>query len=320
MVKFLGKLFLSFSVVLLAACSSFQAPKKASDPLRVEYTQWWGDYTLIIAKDQGYFDKYGIQVEPEYYDVYSDAYPDLAAGQIDGSLTSIGDAINLNRTTPMKVVGVYDNGGNDAVLVDPQINSVQDLRGKVVGFQAGSQYELTILEMLRSANMGLSDITPMEMNPENALAALKANQVQAAYTWEPYLSEAVSNGYKIIYPRDQLYLYPDTIVFRKSIVDNRPQDIHAFLNAWFDAVDFRQKYPDKAALIIAKYLGMSVDKVQPDNNLKIFNLDDNKNIFDIKNSNSIYSTTKRTNDYLISTGALIQQTNLLELLDPAHLP
>jgi NitT/TauT family transport system substrate-binding protein len=312
-------LFLQFSI--LTACTELQAaPSRSTSPLRIEYTQWWGDYTLLVAQEKGFFKQYGVKVEPVYYDVFSNTYPDLAAGQIDGALIAIGDTINVNRSTLMKVVAVQDDGGNDAVVVGPEINSVEDLRGKTIGTVIGSQFEMTIVEMLQSVNMNPSDVNIVSMNPEDALAALKSGQVQAADTWEPYLSEALSNGYKSIYPQKQLHLFPDLIVFQKSIVDERPDDVRAFLKAWFQAVQYREQNQAETQEIAAKYLNLNVKDILPDKNLKMYTLEDNKSLFNIKNPNSIYSITKITSDFLISNGAMAEKIDPLELLDPTYLP
>ena len=317
---FLKVIFLTATLTSLAACTILQSEEGAKPPLRVEYTQKWGDYTLLVAQEKGLFEKYGVKVEPVYYKIFSKTYSDLASGQIDGALITVGDAININRSAHMKVVAIHDNGGDDAVVVGPEINSIDDLKGKTIGMMIGSQYELTIVEMLRSATIGIDETTIIAINPKDALSALESDQVQGAYTWEPYLSDALASGYKIIYPQEQLHLYPDMIVFQKSIVDARPEDVRAFLKAWFEAVDYRLQNPEETRTIAAKYLGVSVEEVQPDDNLKILTLDDNKTLFNIQEENSIYSITKITSDYLISIGALAQQIDPLELLDPTYLP
>ena len=304
----------------LAACTALQAEEPAKNPLRVEYTQWWGDYTLLVAKEKGFFEANGVEVEPVYYDIFSRTYSDLASGQIDGALIAVGDAINIDRNAHMKVVAVHDNGGEDAVIVGPEINSIEDLKGKTIGMMIGSQYELTIVEMLRSASMGVGDVTMIAVNPKESLKTLENGQVQAAYTREPYLSEALSSGYKVIYPQEQLYLFPHTLTFRKSIIDDRPEDVRAFLKAWFQAVDYRLQHPEETHAIAAKYLRVSVEKIQSDDNLKILTLDDNKKLFNLQEDNSIYAITKITSDYLISIGAAAQQIDSLELLDPDYLP
>jgi NitT/TauT family transport system substrate-binding protein len=304
----------------LAGCSMLQPSQSAKLPLRIAYTQWWGDYTLLVALEKGFFEKYGVQVEPVYYDIFSKTFSDLAAGQIDGALIAVGDTINIDRNTDMKVVGVSDDGGADAILAGPDINNIEDLKGKTIGVLLGTQYELMIAEMLRSANMRSSDVTLAGINPENAASALKNGQVQAVYTWEPFLSEAISKGNKIIYPIEKTRLFPHMIVFHTSIVNSRPQDIRAFLKAWFEAVDYRLKNPEETRSIAAKYIGLEIADDSVDNNLKVLTLNDNKALFETRNDRSIYTVTRRTSDYLISIGVLPQQVDLLELLDPIYLP
>jgi len=302
------------------ACAGLQTTPEPRSPLRVEFTQSWGDYTLLVAQEQGFFEKYGVEVEPVYYDVFSDTYPDLAAGQIDGALIAVGDVINVNRNAPMKVVAVQDNGGDNAVVVGPNIDSISDLKGKTIGMVIGSQYEMTVVEMLQSAGMTLSDVTIVVIDPKDALTALSSGQVQAAFTWEPFLSDTLSNGYKIIYPHEQRHLFPDLIVFSKSIVDERPEDVRAFLKAWFQAAEYRSQRTGQTRDVAARYLGVSAEKIRPDDNLRVYDINDNKALFNIETANSIYSITKITSDYLISSGIMAEQIDPLELLDPAYLP
>ena len=320
--NFLTKIaFLFLLTNLLTACAGSQsALSPKSPPLRVEFTQSWGDYTLLMAQEKGLFKEYGVQVEPVYYKTLSDAYADLASGQIDGALIAVGDTINVDSNALMKVVAISNNGSDNGVVVGPEINSITDLKGKTIGMLTGSQYELIVVNMLQSVNMSTGDVNIVVMNPEDAVASLNTNQVQAAFTWEPFLSDTLSNGYKIIYPKEQTHLFPGLIVFSKSIVDKRPGDVRAFLKAWFQAVEYRMQREGETRDIAAKYLGMNAKNVPTDDHLKLYTLGDNKSLFDIKAANSIYSITKVTSDYLISNGVMAEQIDPLELLDPAYLP
>ena len=306
----------------LPACSALQPQVETvrPAPLIVGYTQWWGDYTLLVAKEKGLFEKYGVEVEPVYYSDISKVHTDLAAGQIDGGLIAAGDALNVDHSAPMKMVGVSDDGGADAIIAGPGINRIEDLKGKKVGILLGSQYELMVTEMLRSANMNLEDIALTGMPPEKAIDALKRNEVQAVYTREPFLSAAVSIGNKILYPRENMRLFPDMIVFNAAIIKNRPEDLRSFLKAWFEAVDYRLLNPEETRAIAAKYLKVSLPDILADDNIVIFPLADNKTMFDPKSENSVFNSLKLTSDYLISIGALTQQIDPYELLDPAYLP
>ncbi len=304
----------------LAACTTLRSEESAKSPLRVAYSESWGDYTLLIAKEKGLFEKYGVEVEPVYYKIVSKKYSDLAAGQIDGALIGVGDAIKINYSSDMKIISISDDGGMDAIIGRSEINSIEDLKGKKIGVPLGTQYELVIKDMLRSANMDSSEVILVGIEPKNALFALKNNQVQAAYTWEPFISDAISNGNKIIYSSENLRLFPDVIVFNALIVEDRPEDIRAFMLAWFEAVEYRQQNQQETRAIAAKYLDVDIEKIQVDDNMTLLSLEENKAMFDVQKEDSIYVVTKRTSEYLISIGAIAQQFDPLELIDPDYLP
>jgi NitT/TauT family transport system substrate-binding protein len=316
------KILLSIVLInILAACAAFQPAEDDHTPIRVELTRRWGDYTLVIAQERGYFKKYGLDVELVYYDELSDSYPDLASGQIDGGLIPVMDIININRNAEMKVLAVSDDGGAMSIVAKPGINSVEDLNGKLVGVQIGSQYELMIAEMLQTASMDTSNVTVLAVNPEDAMQALESNKVEAVFTWEPFLSRAVSNGNRVLYPTDSsLRLFPNMLVFRRSMVEQRPDDVRAFLQAWFEAVEYRLQNPELVRSIAANYLDVDIEKIESDNDLNILTLNDNKAYFNIQSANSIYAITQLTSDYLISNGTVTQQVDPLELLDPTYLP
>lgn len=308
---------------LLASCSLFpEQGTEENEPLAVEFTAWWGDYTLIIAQEMGLFEKYGVEVQPVYYETFSRALPDLAAAQIDGGLFAIGDAINVARHADLRVVAVYDNGSFNTVVSVPEISQIKDLAGKRIGVQVGTSYELLISEMLASANLKISDVTLVNVDPEAVPSSL-GRTIDAGFIYEPYTTEAIARGNNLLLKSTEyIGLYPDVIVFRGAVVDERGEDIRAFLKAWFEAVEFRQKNPEQAQQIIADYFGLPVDNIIPDDALKILTLQDNYEIFQTGSATkrSIYQTARLNADFLVRMGVLSNQPKLETLLTPAYLP
>ncbi len=320
LVKFFAVLWI---LVLLPACATNPAQDiRKGKPLVVEFTAWWGDYTIIIAQEMGLFEKYGVNVQPIYYETFSRALPDLAAGQIDGGLFAIGDAINVARHADLRVVAVYDNGSFNTVVSVPEINQIKDLAGKRIGVQIGTSYELLISEMLASANLKISDVTLVNVDPEAVPSSL-GRTIDAGFIYEPYTTEAIARGNNLLLKSTEyIGLYPDVIVFRGAIVDERGEDIRAFLKAWFEAVEFRQKNPEQAQQIIADYFGLPINNIIPDEALKILTLQENYEIFETGTGTkrSIYQTARLNADFLVRMGVLSNQPKLETLLTPAYLP
>jgi NitT/TauT family transport system substrate-binding protein len=308
---------------LLPSCGLFPAQESIEkEPLIVEFTAWWGDYTIIIAQEQGLFEKHGVEVQPVYYETFSRALPDLAAGQVDGGLFAIGDAINVSKYTDLDVVAVYDNGSFNTVVSTPEIKQIRELEGMRIGVPIGTSYELLISEMLGSVGLKVSDVTLVNIDPEDVPSRL-GDTIDAGFIYEPYTSEALSKGNNLLLRSTEFIgLYPDVIVFRGVIVKEREEDIRAFLKAWFEAVEFRKQNPAEARQIIANYFKVSIDEITPDDELEILTLEDNYAMFTKQADaiRSIYRTARLNADFLVRMGVLSVQPDPDVLLTPAYLP
>jgi NitT/TauT family transport system substrate-binding protein len=291
--------------MLLTACGIQQADETAGKPLRIQFSNWWGDYTLIVAQQAGIFEKHNVAVEPVFYETFSDAPPELAAGYADAGLFAIGDVINVSPHAPLRVVAVYDAGGTNDVVAIPQIQTVSDLRGKTIGVSLGTPYELYILEMLKNAGLKASDVNLVNVVPENVPAAM-GTTIQAGYVWEPYKSQALSAGNKILSSSQTITgLFPDVIVFREKTLQERPEDVKAFLAAWFEAVEFRSTHAQEANQMVADYLDIPLAQVTGD--ARILTLEENLALFSETppaGMKSILETTKINAEFLLDIGTI----------------
>lgn len=313
-------LFLLTSI-LLTSCGAFQ-PAPVSRPLRVEFTQWWGDYTLIVAKEKGFFAKYGVDVEPVYYPTFSESLPDLAAGDIDMGLFALGDALNVSRHADLKIVAVYDNSGLNAVLVAPNIRSIADLRGKSIGVQLGTIYELFVLEMLRVGGLSAADVNLINVEPEDIPNRI-GQDIAAGFAYEPYISESMARGFRVIFSSKTVSsLNPDVIVMRSEIAQQRPEDVRAFLRAWFEAVAYRQANELESRQIVADYMGWNLEDVAPDPQIQLLTVEDNRVFFDLVPTGTyrpLRETAQSNGQFLIRIGTLTKLPNFDTFLDPSFL-
>ena len=314
--------FMVMIAVLLISCGGKPADAKRP-PLKVEFAYWWGDFTLLVAEEKGFFEKYGVEVEPVYYESFPQAPADLAAGKIDAGLFSIGDALTASEHTAVKVVAAYDDGGLNTIVAIPEIQTIADLKGKQIGVKIGSPYEIFVREMLKTADLKTSDVVFVNLSAEEIPAAMP-DKVQAGFVWEPYTSELLGKGYKVLFSSAQISsLYPDLITFRASVVKERPADVRAFLQAWFEAVEYRNTHMAETREIAAKYLSVALEEIQPDDQLHIMTLEDNQLMVQpapADGSRSIYDTAQISVDFLIGIGTLSQQLDLKTIFDSAYLP
>ena len=79
-----------------------------------------------------------------------------------------------------------------AILVkqDSPIQTLADLKGKKVAFKRGSSSHNFIVKALRSVELTLDDVTPLDLGPPDAAPAFANNQIDAWVIWDPYYAIA----------------------------------------------------------------------------------------------------------------------------------
>jgi NitT/TauT family transport system substrate-binding protein len=308
--------------LVLSGCSAFPTPTPARSPLRVEWSIWEGDYTLLIAQEKGFFQKHGVTVEPIFYDTYSRAVTDLAARQIDAGLFALGDMLVLARIADVKAVMVYDSGGSSYIVAQKAFADIASLKGKRLGVKIGSFGEMVLDQILRKNGLALQDVTLIDTDPELVPAGLSANEFDAGYVYAPYDQTAIDQGHHIIYAGDdKTILVPDILIFHQSVVNDRPADVRAFTAAWFEAREYRLAHPEECAQIISRLTGMKPEEVGLSGDVKLYSLKDNKQLYNKagENPSSIFNLARNNLDFLISRGRVTRMPDLNKLLDPGYL-
>jgi NitT/TauT family transport system substrate-binding protein len=321
------KIWIMGSIILIASllmtgCNVFAAPAVKRPPLRVEYTTWQPDYTLLIAKEKGFFEKYGVEVEPVYYEVFSKTLPDLAGGKVDAAGLAVADLLLTSRLVDLKAVLIEDSGGTLRVVARPEIHSPADLKGRKIGTTVGSYGELVVRNMLQEAGMTVKDVSLVNVDPELVPEQLVSGEISAGFVWDPWDQKAVAQGQKILYEQQpNPPLFADLYVFRTTVINERPDDVRNFTRAWFAALEYRLAHPDECNEIIARITNQSVEDVASTGGITLYNLASNLDLFD-KNSPSgysIYQSAQVNLDFLVMKGNITVPPDIDALLDPSYL-
>lgn len=168
---------------LLATALALPSAAQAADKVTI-LLDWFlnpDHAALVIAKTQGIFAKYGLEVE---LIVPSDpsAPPRLvAAGKGDYAVSyqpqlqmMVADKVPLVRVGVL----VAQPLNSLVVLADGPIKKIADLKGKKIGFSVAGFEEVILAAMLETYGLKLSDVTLINVN-FNLTAALKSKQVDA---------------------------------------------------------------------------------------------------------------------------------------------
>ena len=318
------KTYRFFSILVLAAflLSACGAPAPVADksPLRIAVNMWPGLYPAAIAQEQGFFAKHNVQVEIHYYESYPQTYADLVVGKVDGLSAIVGDVLLINNQTDLKFVFPVDaSDGADVFIVGPDVQSASDLKGKRLGSGFGTYGELYVRTLLQQNGISMTDVTMVNSPAENAVEAF-ASQVDAIHTYEPYASETLTKGGHILSTSSETpNLMLGAMTFPAALVKDRPEDIQAFTDAWFEAVDWMYANPDQVPAVVAKAFGVTPEDVWFGGD-KVFTRAESKALMQPGNDfSSAYFVTQQYIDFLVTSGSLSTKPNVEDLIDPSFL-
>ncbi|MFO7321928.1 MAG: ABC transporter substrate-binding protein [Chloroflexota bacterium] len=225
------------------------------------YGPWW------IAEQQGYFEDHGLDVEVIDFTWDQDMNAALAAGRLDVQAAATNTMITLiNQGVDVQAFLVLDASYEaDAILVSADIQSVEDLAGRSVAYELGATSDLLLNYALNEAGMSIEDVEPVPMAAADAGLALIAGRVDAAVTYEPYISAALREGenYSVLYTSaERPGLISDVMIARREFLAENPAVIEALALAWNDAVTFLRENPEEGGQIIADAVGSPLEEFQ----------------------------------------------------------
>lgn len=256
MMKLLSRL--GATAVALATISSF-APAQAAEKLTLAHSTWVGYGPLYIAKEKGFFEEEGLDVDLVVMEDTKTRMPALAAGRIDVAVTTIDTVLAFtSEAHPLTYLfALDDSAGGDGIVANKDITSVEGLKGKKVAYTEGSVSQFFLSVLLKDAGMSLSDIESLNMTAGDAGAAFVAGRVDAAVTWEPWLTRGkdTDHGALLVDSSTTPGLITDVAVTTTDTLAEHPEAMAGLYKAWSKAVAWQKENEAEADAIMAKGVG-----------------------------------------------------------------
>jgi len=266
-----GALALSL-VATAAACGSDSDDEASTDegggssdePITLGYSAWPGWFPWKVAEEQGFFEEAGVEVELKWFDDYLASLTALSAGQLDANSQTLNDTlVGVSAGDDQVVVLVNDNSaGNDAIIVDQSITSIEDLAGKSVAAEPGVVDHFLLLQGLDSVGMTEADIQFSGLPTADAAAAFSNGEFDAAGVFAPFTLQALERpGSKVLFDSSDFPgTIPDFLVFNGDVVEERPEDVQKIVDVWYTTLEWIAANPDEATAIMAEQAGVSVEE------------------------------------------------------------
>lgn len=178
-------------------------PAKAADtPLTIMVFQGVQNLPLFAAQTKGFFAKRGLEVDIKIAPTSDEMRNGLAEGRYQIAHSAIDNAFAMKDKANVDIAVVL--GGDDSfnrLIVQPEINSLADIKGKTVAVDAvNTAYAFQLYEMLRQKglNKGDYEVKPVGGTSQRLEALTKDKTYAAAMMNPPFSIRAEKAGLKAI--------------------------------------------------------------------------------------------------------------------------
>ena len=218
---------------------------------------------LLVANDQGYFEEEGLEIEVEATEGSGFVTQQIIAGNSDfGWAAAADDVIALSKDPSLRALTCNPerNIFRIVVLADSDIQSVEDLKGKTLGFtEAGGGEEPIVNATL--GDLGYERNKDVKLLPIGAAGpqsknAIESGQVDAYASSYPDISTLTADGleFRDITPEKYNAVPGDCLLFKEDVLTDETKRAQAvgIARAWAKGALFAQTNPDAALEIGCK--------------------------------------------------------------------
>ncbi len=244
-----------FLAVIIGAWLAFRPEPRPN--LRIAINNWPGYEFLYLAHVKGFFHNNGLDTKILEYSSLNDLRRAFERGQVDIMASTMIEQIvsrdKSQRRAQALIVSDYSDG-SDVVIALKGISSVKELKGKRVGFEAGTVGIVLLKLALEREGMSISDVSTINVPQDDAiLEELRSGSLDAVVSY-PSVSFKILKGVPsqvIFSSKDIPAAILDIISADESFIRENPQAIESFRKAYFQALDYAKENQEESYKIMA---------------------------------------------------------------------
>ena len=305
-------LFVAIALLTFILVSCVPEPLK---PLRIGTNVWPGYEPLFLARELGYFGNTPIKLV-EYPTL--DPNRSYRNGEVEMSATPMSGFLTLAQTNPdVRAWLVMDiSDGADAILAKPAIANLQSLKERRVGMERSTLATFVLSRGLEQAGLSVNDVKIVHVELSEQEKAFKQGHIDAVVTFEPYRSNLLKAGAKLLFDSTQIPgEVVDVLAGSKSLLTSHATQLQVLMQGWFRALDYIQKNPEDAARRMAQRQGITSEQfLKSLKGLRLVTVEENQKFLG-KTNPVLLNGAKRVSHFLLKNKILKQEVEPNSLLD-----
>lgn len=217
------------------------------------YASLWA---LCTGVEKGYFDNAGIDVELVEFQDGPTIISAMESGSLDIGYIGPG-AHKLCVAGNAKIFSISQIGDSDWVIGGPDVKTLEDLKGKKVGYASGTSSEEILKLGLQKAGLTMNDIQAVDMDAASLVTSMLSGGVDACAAWSPStvkIMDEMPDATKLCsnYDFSDTYVAPASFIVLPKWVESREADLKRFTKALHEAMDYSaNEHHDEVAQWVA---------------------------------------------------------------------
>lgn len=301
---------LLLSTMLFSAAAIPAFAEEATD-VTMAFCTWTGYSPMFIAKELGYFEEAGINMDIQVIEDESTYAALITRGSVQFLATAQDPNIKMfaNGADSRFVLTMDASVGADGLVTTAEIETLDDLAGKTLALdKSASSYYFFLTALENGSSITEDDINVADMSDTTeAGLAFMGGSVDAAIMWEPELSEAldsVEGAHALVTSADYPETILDSLVVNTAFAEEHPEIVEAVAEAWYKAIDYMNENPDDAyELMSSGFEEVTAEDIAADvEGLEFYGRAENEALNDAANERSIFAISQDMADFWMEKG------------------
>lgn len=236
------------AVLGFAAAVAFAGPAFSHDDHKIKLVAGSPGYDHIqpfMAELRGFWDKYDLDVE-FIGGNYQRSNQMMSIGDFDVGYNQYATAIRYNSAGIPNVIVAASSANCAMIVAAPDVESWEDVKGKRFGIvtKFDVQYLTLIKHVLPRFGLSESDVQLAAVPVPETASGLVTGDVAAAFPFEPYGTNAVGRGAKMLLAPDDIIdqdeigsdMLRNGLVLNREFINDHPEQAKRIVWAHLDAV------------------------------------------------------------------------------------
>ena len=260
------KIMISMTIALLLTLTACGAPAKdktnesSADSndittLKVGVMPSMDNIPLIVAHEQGFDKKHGIELDVQAFKSGKDRDAAFQAGAVDSiNADLVGVAAYVQAGIDVKIMSATQ--GQFDLISTAEVKEVADLKGKEVVVLKNQGPEFATEEFLKQVNLTGEDVKMVDVpQVPSRVELLSNNQASAAILPEPFVTMTTAQGMNNLGSTLDLGINLFALIATQDVIDEKSMAFKGMYDAYNDAVQWMKENDQEA------YIQLFIDEI-----------------------------------------------------------